>query len=219
MTGKSMLLFTALMTCATNVWALDDDESFTSYESIVSELKTDAEEVLPVREETDWAAVAMHGGLGVTASFINVEMPDIGITSSGLLKGFEAHFGFNLFSRQARAEAAFRNYAHDALSNRTAADMRELEMRIVFLPELRDRLLLRMGAGVSQRFVDVVVRNPSDEIRRSWSTPYYSLLLGFEKKIAKTVSVGPDFSHHAVLDASSYSKSAWDASFRLNATF
>lgn len=212
------LAFLAIGT--TNVWAFDDDESFTSYDAIISELKTDADAYRPVSETVDWDAVAMHGGLGFTASFVNLEMGNIGVNqASGLLKGFEAHVGFNTFSRKGRIEAAFRNFAHDALSNTVNADMRELEGRIVFLPVLSDKSLLRMGGGLSQRFFDVNARLPGGEVHRSWSTPYYSLILGFERKVAKTVSVGPDFSHHAPLDASSYSKTAWDASFRLNATF
>lgn len=219
MNGKAFLLLGLLITSGTYVWAYEDDESFSNYESIVSELKTSAEDTPIVREEIDWDAVAMHGGLGVVASYVNLEMPEMNRSSSGVLKGFEAHFGFNLFKKEARGEAIFRNYAHDGMSNRVAADMRELELRIVFLPVLKDKMLLRMGGGLSQRFVDILIRDPGFETRRSWSTPHYSLLLGFERKVAKTVSLGPDFSHHAPLDASSYSKSSWDASFRLNATF
>ena len=202
---------------ATNVWAFDEDDSYTNYESLVSELKTSAEGYQPVREEP--APVNLQGGLGIATSYVTVEMPRIGLNSSGLLKGFVAHIATSPLGKDLRFEAAFRNFAHDALSNQAAADLRELEASAVFLPVLSDKMVLRMGAGLSERFFDVRVRQPGQEVRESWATPYYSLLLGFERKVAKTVAVGPDFAHRAPLDASSYSKSSWDASFRLNATF
>jgi hypothetical protein len=217
--ARAFLLLALLCGGATNVWALDDDESFSNYESIVSELKASAEDYKPVHEEPDWAAVALHGGLGLTATYVNIDIPSFGVTSSGLLKGFEAHIGFNMFTRNARLEAAFRNYAHDGISSSMQADMREIETTLVFLPHLQDKLLLRMGAGISERFIEVQGRTPAGEFHKSSSAPNYSLMLGFERGISKSVAIGPDFSHHAPLDASSFSKSSWDASFRLNATF
>lgn len=205
-----------LAALATNVWAQEDD-SYTNYDALVNELKSSAEDYTPVSKEPP--PMNLEGGLGITASYVSFEMPGVGVNSSGLLKGFAAHIATSPFGKDVRFEGAFRNFAHDGLSNDTAADMRELEGSVVFLPVLQDKMTLRMGAGLSERFFDVRVRLPGQEVEKSWATPYYSLLLGFERKVAKTVSVGPDLAHHAPLDASSYSKSSWDASFRLNATF
>lgn len=205
---------------ATNVLALEDDESFSNYESIVSELRANADRSRAEGfDEPDWSAVAMSGGLGLTGSYVTIEMPEFGVQSSGLLKGFEAHVGFNLFRRDARVEAAFRNFAHDALSDQLRANMRELEAGLVFLPSLQEATWLRMGIAASGRFVQAMARLAGGEVRKSWGTPYYSLILGFERKVSKAVNLGPDISYHGPLDASSYSKSSWDASFRLNASF
>lgn len=204
---------------ATNVWAQEDEDSFTNYESIVAELKTSADEPVKVETRARPLNLKLQGGLGLTASFVSLELDRLNTKSSGVLKGFEAHIGTEFLTRTARAEAVFRNFAHDALSNNVAADLRELEARLVFLPELAEQSVLRMGAGVSERFIDVRARRSDGEVQTSWATPYYSLLLGFEYKLARNVAVGPDLAHHASLDASSDSKSSWDASFRLNATF
>lgn len=210
------ILLVILSGLATNVWA-DEDDSYTNYDALVNELKSSAEDYQPMRPAPA-ATLDIQGGLGITASYVSLEMPGI-VNSSGLLKGFVAHVAATPFGKDVRLEAAFRNFAHDGLSNQAAADLRELETSVVFLPVLQDKMNLRMGAGLSERFFDVRVRQTGQEIQKSWATPYYSLMLGFERKVAKTVSVGPDLAHHAPLDASSYSKSSWDASFRLNATF
>jgi len=212
---QSLLLLMPLLLCATKVVA-DEDDSYSNYDSIVSELRDTAERAGRVQEPVDWDAVALHGAMAVTGSYISVAVPEKGLSGEGLLKGFELQAGFNLFSRLARGEVLFRNFNQDTLSNNLQASFHEFEGRIVFLPVLADRTLLRMGGGLSLRSIDV----RSTEVYRDHELrSYYSLLVGFEKKIAKTISVGPDFTRHASMDTSSVNKSSWDASFRLNATF
>ena len=216
MTMLKTALIAMLFTSGTLVWAIEDD-SYTSYDAIVGDLKASADTPTlkaPVREELNWDEVAIQGGLGLTASMITFAGPD-NIRGSGLLKGFEAHAGFNLFSKVARGEAAFRNFGSESVSGSTNAVMREIEARIVFLPVVNDQTVLRMGAGLAGRFLSL--HAPQGAL--SENTPFYSLLLGFERKFAKNLAVGPELSHHAALDASSFDKSSWDASLRLNATF
>lgn len=212
------LLILFVVCGATNVWA-DDDGSFVNYEAIVNDLKASADQPLPHEEKTQWDDVAIQGGLGLATSYVSFDSPALGQNASGLMKGFEAHVGMNLFSRNARAEATFRNFAQDGINNAVHAGMRELEASVVFLPILQDKTLLRMGGGLSERFLDIQSHVFGRWVQDSSTTPFYSILLGFEHKIAKDVSVGPDFAHHASLDSSSFNKSSWDASFRLNATF
>ena len=196
-----------------------DEDSYVNYDSIISELKASAEEPLePARTELDWDEVALHGGLALTTTYLNITSP-MGVEGTGLLKGFEAHVGANLFTRKARAEMIYRNFARESLNTDFQADLREIELRVVFLPVLKDRMRLRMGAGLSARTMEISSRNNSRWQNYSQSTPASSLLLGFERRLTKTVTLGPDLAYRSALISDSFDRSAWDAALRLNATF
>ncbi len=213
---RSLVL--SLVVVSTLVMAADED-SYSNYDDIVSDLKYQADDVKPPTLETvDWDAVALHGGIGLATSYITVESPD-GIQGTGLLKGFEANAGANLFSRQARAEAVFRSFAKESLDNDLFAELRELEGRIVFLPTLDRQTILRMGAGLSYRYMDLSARKFGRWTRFESTTPSSGLLVGLERKVAKMVSVGPDLSYRSAMKRDTYDRSSWNAAIRLNAQF
>lgn len=211
------LLLILFLGFATNV-AAEGDESFVTYDSIVSELKATAEEPEPVRDDLNWEEVAIHGGVGFATSFMTVQSPE-GVEGSGVLKGFAAHIGANLFSRKARAELTFRNYAQESLASDLDVNLREFELALIFLPVLTAKTKLRMGGGLAARFMDLSVRSGTGWISRESSTPGSSLRLGFEHKLSNQISIGPDLAYRSTMNTETFDKSAWDASFRLNATF
>jgi hypothetical protein len=218
MNRKAWLLVALMGAYATNVLA-DDDGSYVNYESIVNELKASAEQDAAPMPAMNWDEVAIHGGLGLTGSYASFGSPSLGRDVTGFLKGFEVHAGVNLFTRDARAEAVFRNFGNESVNNSVRTGLHEFELRLVFLPMLKEGWLMRMGTGLSERYLNVSSRVNGAWREDSSSTPFYSILLGFEHRIAKEVSIGPDFAHRASLDSGSMDKSSWDASFRLNATF
>ena len=194
----------------------NDGDSFANYDSIVSELKADAETTPVVKlEPMDWDSVALHGSLGLAGSLISVPNQRRGTSSPGFLKGFEAAIGSNTFSSQARAELAFRNFANERVAAGLDAEMREFEARMIFLPKLQDDVRLRMGFGLTQRLLNFA----SDGDKGDRSGTYYTLLIGAERSVAKAISVGPDLAYRDSMSRASGRKSSWDASFRLNATF
>lgn len=194
----------------------NDGDSFASYDSIVSELKMDAEAEAPVKQQPmDWDAVAIHGSLGLAGSLISVPNQRRGATTAGLLKGFEIAAGANTFSSRARAELAFRNFANERLASGLEAGMREFEARMIFLPKLEDQVRLRMGFGLTQRMLSVA----NDGQKGDWSGGYYALLVGAERTVGQAISVGPDVAYRDSVSRATGRKSSWDASFRLNATF
>ncbi len=207
------LLLAAIVFTATNVWA-QDEESFTNYEAIVNELKASAD-YEPPRTEPDlnWDEVALQGGMSIVTSFVNINAPGSG-SGSGMLKGFEAHAGANLFTRQVRGEIAFRTFAPEDLSGGLHVNLRELETRLIFLPVLADKMLLRMGFGFTARYMDLDAKT----FHGSETTPASALILGFEHKLSRAVSVGPDIAYRSAL-SDTFDKSAWDAAIRLNASF
>lgn len=195
------------------------DDSYTSYDDLVSDLRTQADDVSPLtKDPVDWNEVALHGAVGLATSYITVESPD-GITGTGLLKGFEANAGANLFSRKARGEAVFRSFAKESLDNDLYAELRELEGRIVFLPELDRQTTLRMGAGLSFRYMDLSARKFGRWSHYETSTPSSGLLLGLERRVAKTVTVGPDLAYRSAMRKDTFDRSSWNAALRLNAQF
>ncbi|NJM10452.1 MAG: hypothetical protein HC883_06290 [Bdellovibrionaceae bacterium] len=173
-------LLTLTIFCATNVLA-QDDQSFVNYESIVNELKADAEDFpMPAEAELGWDEVALHGGLSIASSFIFITAPN-GASGGGMLKGFEAHAGANLFSREARAELAFRSFTPEDFG-KVHVDLKEIEARLIFLPVLRNKLLLRMGFGLTMRFMDIDGRRDGQSSHSEASTPSSSLIVGLERK-------------------------------------
>lgn len=209
-------IFAGLATFATYVQAADD-ESFVSYDAIVNELQADADDVPPPPEEQlNWDEVALHGGMGIVTSFVSLTAPN-GASGGGMMKGFEAHFGANLFSKKARAEFAFRNFAPEDFGN-LHVDLKEFEARLIFLPVLAYKTLLRMGAGLTTRYMDIDGRANGTWAHDEATTPATSLILGAERRLSKAVSIGPDFAYRSALN-DSFDKSSWDAAIRLNATF
>lgn len=216
---RFLFLFLILATTATNVRADDsDDSAYVNYDSLVSELKASAEEPAAAPSPTDWEDVAIHLGAGIVTSFVDVTSPE-GINGAGVLKGFEAHAGANLFSKKARAEMLFRNYASEPLSSTLSAHLREFELRLVFIPIVRDKMRVRAGAGFAARYMDLRSRSFGRIREHSTSTPASTFMVGFERKLTHSVSVGPDLSYRSAVISETFDKSAWDASLRINATF
>lgn len=205
------LLFVSLLGASTVVVA-DDEDSYTGFDSIVSQLTTASEDPLPSQVD-DWDEVAIHGGVGFIVSSYQIHEVKGGtsIEANGLMKGFQAHFGMNMFSKNVLMEGIFRKYSSDNVATNYVVDLKEFEMRGVFLPMIKGKMKMRAGAGLTARYMSL----NNDKA----STPFASVLVGFERMLSPTVAVGPDLSYRSALTSDTFDKSAWDASIRLNATF
>jgi hypothetical protein len=211
--------FCPLVLLPTYVWA-EDQDSFANYDSIVNELKASTEDAPVVRPQDDfnWEDVAIHGGIAIATSWVSLTSPD-GVAGSGLLKGVEFNFGINLFTRSLRAEGAFANYAQEELDHNLKADLKEFELRLIYLPVIQENTVLRTGFGLAARYMSVDSYAGGRWAPYQASTPTSIFLVGFERKISPLISIGPDLSYRSAIVSDTYDKSAWDASFRLNATF
>lgn len=214
--GWKFSLIVLVAFSATNVWA-EDDGSFTNYDTIVNELKADAEyNPEPVRDELGWDEVAISGGMALATSFISITAPN-GATGGGMLNGFELFTGANLFSKKARGEIGIRSFAPGEFG-RVNVNLRELEARLIFLPVLGERLTMRMGIGLTARYMDIDGQANGVSVRSEATTPASAVILGLERKLSRAISIGPDLAYRSSLTAS-FDKSAWDAAIRLKATF
>jgi hypothetical protein len=215
-------MLATLFLFSTNVLAAaEEDKSYTNYDSIVNELKAsidDTPQAPPLQEDFDWQEVALHGGLGFATSYVSINAPN-GTAGTGLLKGIVFNFGMNLFTRSIRAEGAFSSYAQEELDNNLKADLKEFELRVVYLPKLQQNTYMRLGLGLAARYMSLDSRVNDQWQNYQASTPSSVLLLGFEQKVSSTISFGPDISYRSALESDTFDKSAWNASFRLNATF
>lgn len=208
-----------LFSFSTMVWALDDEESFTSYESIVSELKASTEQMKPAPiVEDPWDQVGIYAGLGLATSSISAEVPGLP-PSSGLLKGLQAHFGIDLFTKYLRAEGAFRTFAQEPLSGSAYGSLKEFELRGVFVPAPYGKNLIRLGTGLSARYLDIKSRGVAARKTYEATTPASVFFLGLERKIAQNIAFGPDISYRSALIEETFDKIAWDLCLKLNANF
>ena len=196
------------------------EESYTGYDSIVNELKANSDDVPAprVRENLDWEDVAIHAGVAIAGSYVSVSSPQR-ISGAGLLKGLELDFGMNLFSRVLRAEGAFSNYAQEELDSSLKADLKQFELRLIYLPRLRDGMTVRFGGGIAARYMNLESRVDGKWVNAEATTPSSLLLTGLEQRVSKNISFGPELSYRSTLVSDTFDKSSWDASFRLNATF
>lgn len=211
-----LMMVLGAFVATTNVWAMDDEESYTNYDAIVADLSESANASdKPVAPDAfDWDEVAIHGGVGLATTFVQIDTGDV--RSTGLLKGFEGHFGVNLFSRAARAEGALRSFMPSETSGGTTTELKEFELRVFYMPQIFNKTALRLGGGVAARYMTF---NVPGQASYSLSTPASSFTLGFERKMSPHVAVGPDIAYRSALISDTIDKSAWNASLRLNATF
>ena len=206
------LLFLSLS--STYIRAEEDGESFVHFESLVTELRQSADAPTTKRQDTSWEEVALHAGAGLTSSLINVTAPS-GDRGTGLLKGLELFIGANLFTRVARAELLFRNYASEPLAPTLRADLREFELRFVYLPYFRDRMRLRLSAGLAARDMDLSTPGR----RHVMSTPASSFAIGFERQLTPSVAISPGLAYRSAIISETFDKRSVDASVNLHATF
>lgn len=212
-TWFSALLIAIVSLFTTNVWAYED-ESYTSYDSIVNELKASADDnSAPEQPDLNWDEVSLHVGMAYVNSVPDISIPGDSATF-GMINGFEVHTGANLFSKKVRGEIAFRNFMPaDIGSGRLK--LRELQARVLALPPINDSNLLRMGFGLSARYMDI---DFGPEFNGSATTPAANLILGFEHRFTRSIAVGPDLAYYSPM-ATTFDKSSWDGAIRLNATF
>ncbi len=210
------MILVLILLGSTNVAA--DEESYTSYDDIVAELRATAEQPTKPESDLEWEAVALHAGMGLTAETLSFETPD-GISGSGILKGIEAHVGMNIFSRKARAEFLFRTYAKEPIASGVSADLKEFELRVVFLPMVNDKMNFRLGGGFAARDLQLSAR--SGEFRNEYasSTPASTFFLGVERKVTHNLTFGPDVSYRSSMVSDSIDRRAFNATLRMNATF
>lgn len=124
--------------------------------------------------------------------------------------------GMNLFSKNLRGEVAFSHFSPERIESNAKAELSQLEARFLTLPRLGQSTLVRLGTGLSLRYLKVDMPNFAS---LDSTMPHLLFLAGFETKVSPTVAIGPDISYRSSVRNDSIEPRSWDATIRLNATF
>lgn len=206
--------FCLLMTSA----GLQAAEYRHSYDDIVEQLSSGGRSRTQVQGDP-LDQIQIHGGVAFASSYVSITPPHEKAVS-GMLKGFEASFGIDLFSRHWMAEGAVRSYGSEKLSRQQEADLKEFDLKLVYKDRLSPMLLLRVGAGLAARYLNY----------RSWAegrgpveinqvTPASIFLVGFGVPINRTLSLGADLSYRSRLIDDTIDRSSLDIALGINANF
>lgn len=213
---KALIL--ALLTLPFFSLAQESEESYKNWEKIVSELRADSREALSNTSSEDiFEDVTLSAGAGLAFAYLNLNGD--GFQASGLLNGVALNFGISLFHPSLFAEGAFRSYSTDSLSNSINARLQEFDLGIISTHKFQTETLLRVGAGVSARYLDVSQRTARGPRRQDYTTPSAVFTLGVAKNFGKVIQIGPDVSYRMSLVSDTIDKSSADLNIRLSARF
>lgn len=196
-------------------------ESFTHWDQIVTDLKSDLNTSrantsdISYRDRYSIDDIRISLGMGLSFSYLSLQDP--ALQGSGLLSGVAFQFGIDLFHPEFQAEGAFRNYSTERLSETVQAQVREFELRLVHSKNLPHYTQLRMGAGLSARYLDVTTRGGTMD--QDESTPSAVFLLGLSRTFGRNISIGPDVTYRSPLAGESLERSSFDLHLRANAIF
>jgi hypothetical protein len=201
---------------STLVYAEED----TRFDNIVSELKSSLQqETQPIRVVDDpFDSVQMQMGAAVSAGVVNLGTNG-SPSGSAMLKGFDVHFGIDLFSSYWAAEGCFRSFGTEDFATHYAASLREFDLKVVHKNDLQSKVKLRMGAGLSARYLTVMDSRNGQYHERTDKTPAFIALIGVDRQLSPVISIGPDISYRSPLIRETSEKASADASLRLNVYF
>lgn len=192
-----------------------NDENEVSYDGILAELSSNSSSALG--EDPDpFAHVLIHGGFAFATTWVSAEPQDHDHVN-GLLKGVEASFGIDLFSRHWLAEGAIRSFDQERLDNTARVSLKEFDLKGIYRENLSRYLILRLGLGLSARYMNYTPLDGSPTLKQT--TPSSVAMLGFQAPLTKVLSLGIDVSMRTPLIEETFDKTAMDAVLRADAHF
>lgn len=207
-----LLICMSLIVISQNSAALVEDEL--DYDSIVSELKASSRTALPT-EVDPFDNIAIYGALGLTSTLLNVA-PELGSTKSGLLTGFEAGFGIDLFSSSWQAEGAVRSFNEDRLSSTMKVSLKEFDLKFMHTSPLTNRLKLRIGGGLAARYMRV---ESSESLKSRYTTPASIIDVELKAQVTKILAIRTDISIRNSLISETIDRSAIQGALKMDFQF
>lgn len=211
--AKKLLLLFLITMISTFVHAEEED---THFDALVKELKTELhQEEAPIRKRDSYDDPQIHFGGALAGSFVSTG--DNGSPSgSAMLTGFDFHFGVDLYSPHWVAEGGYRNFGPQKMASNFSASLQEFEVTIVHKSDLQRNLLLRLGGGLSARYLRTTDNHGATGTDQS---PDMVALVGLDRVLTPRVSLGPDISLRSPLVHDTAERTSFDASLRLDFHF
>lgn len=154
-----------------------------------------------------------HVGLGLSQSFFDADAValDSSMQNQG---GLSINFGVDVLSTRWGLEGTYSNFGTQN-TNDTKIKLREYSIKGLFKPSINKTWSMRMGLGVSSRFLDINNARTSE----SYKTPSGLFLFGIQSYISQFVSVGADVSFKTAMISETIDNNSVDLSFRVDTHF
>ena len=220
MLGASALLATLIFAPPTS-YAMSPDgeveESLVGYDDIVRELSVPASAgSSSARQETSsdpFENVLLHGGVGLASTLSRVvhDGKPLDLAQQGL----QAALGIDLFSRHWLAEGTARSLS-GSRSGSERSELKEFDLKIYFRDQLTSKLGLRLGGGISARYLTIT---RGGALIADYATPATVAALGLDYSIGRSVSFGAELSSRNTLIDETIDRSSLDAVMRVDTHF
>lgn len=207
-----MIFAMTLLTISQTTAALVEEEL--DYDSIVSELKASSRTSIP-SEVDPFDSIAIYGALGLTSTLLNVA-PELGSSKSGLLTGFEAGFGIDLFTPAWQAEGTVRSFNEDRLSSTMKVSLKEFDLKFMHTSPISNRLKLRIGGGLAARYMRL---DSPETLKSRYTTPASIIDVELKAQVTKILAIRTDISIRNSLISETVDRSAIQGALKMDFQF
>lgn len=227
-TSNALIIFMALFFGL----AAQADEEIFGYDEIVEELSQSTAKVKTrVTQPHPFDAGDIHVSFGLINSYL-VLGNDHSSRGEGFFRGFQATLGIDLFSPNWIAEISARRFGEQDIEDRQVA-LQEYDMKLVFSPRMTRWMRLRLGVGLSARYLDI--NSPASEalavtadtaeptstepVSQRFRTPAGIGVFGLEGRIDPHISLGADAALRKALVNETVEESSFEVGLRLGMRF
>ncbi len=190
--------------------------NYESYDEIVNKLSSYESRTLTdnqaYRSEVRTFSRA-HIGLGIAQSFFDADAVALNsrMQNQG---GLVINVGVDVMSPSWGLEGSYANFGTQNTSD-SEIKLREFTIKGLYKPSLNKTWTMRMGVGVSSRFLDINNAQTSE----SYKTPSGLFLFGLDSYISQFVSVGADLSFKTAMINETIDNNSVDLAFRIDTHF
>jgi len=195
--------------------AFSANHSYESYDDIVDKLSRYNDGSVIERKRYKPLHTRAHAGMGLSQTFFQSSSSDgdqNGLEHGGLMLSL----GMDVFSSRWGIEGSFQNFGRSQGAT-SQYQLREWNMKAFYKPQIGLDWFLRVGGGVSSRFLKV--KNLDTQAEREWNTPSLSLTLGVDTYLTRMLSFGADLNYKNALIQDTIDSQSIDVSFRIDTHF
>lgn len=196
--------------------AIEDEESYSSYESIVQELTSSRSQQNRVAPLDPMEMIRFHASLGWVSSRLALNLP-AGLPNATTMTGIETRFGIDLFSPYWIAEGAIRSFNPENI-NEFEMNFREFDLLVNNRNVVSRSFSFLFGAGLSARYLDFSTPPPGFS-KANNTTPASVLTVGLSTQITKVMTFDAALSYRKALVQDTADSGAVDGVFRLSGHF